>query len=288
MSVYDIEGNEVNVVYDLNGNILNQAYDLNGNPLIYTPTGTPVKVMSYNCGQWLTGTGTGTSTENENAVKHRALLNAILSSQNVDILCLQEYWASIGNQTTRSMLENYFEYIEEVNGYTAYYGHAVCSKYPISGFTTISLGNNRYIDKFSVNIDNKTVEVFNCHLATSSQESQKVEQANMVYNIVSAYNRFILCGDFNTVCKSINDEEYTTIMKQFIDAGYHSANCSEQHGFIDTWTDSNVPTGTWYPCDQIITSSNISIESVWTDTTKITDDLNEKIDHIPIIALVTI
>lgn len=287
MAVYDINGNQINTVYDVNGTALTQAYDINGNPLIDTQ-GVNLKVMSYNCGQWLTGGGTGTSTESTNAVNHRALMNTILSNQNADILCLQEYWGTIGSVTARSILEQYFPYVEEVNASTAYYGHAVCSKYPISGFSTTSLGNNRYLDRFSITVEDLTIEIFNCHLDTSSHEAQKVAQAEAVFDIVKTYNRFILCGDFNTVCKSVNDEEYTTIMKQFIDAGFHSANCSAQHGFIDTWTNASTASGTWYPCDQIITSANILIDSVWTDNTKLTDSLNETIDHIPLIAEVTI
>ena len=111
-----------------------------------------------------------------------------------------------------------------------------------------------------------------------------------VFNLVQNEPYFIITGDFNTVCKSVNDTEYTTIMKQFIDAGYHSANCSAQHGFLDTWTAGSTASGTWYPCDHIITSANISMNTVIVDTTKIdvAEQTGQAIDHLPIVAYLTV
>lgn len=298
--IYDVSGNGLTSVYSVNSSPLSAAYDVNG---VKIWSANPVlKVMTYNCGQWLSGSGTGTSTEDQNAVNHRALLQDIMTAQDPDLLCVQEYWDVIGNTDVKDLLAQYMPYYQEVNGETAYYGHAVFSKYPITNFVTSALtspldfetvaessNTGRYLDKCTITVDSIAITVFNTHLATSSQESLKVAQAELICDYLSNYNRFILCGDFNTVCKSTNDEEYTTIMKQFIDDGYHSANCSEQHGFIDTWTDSTDGTGTWYPCDQIITSGNITITDVTIDLTKLDylDGVNT-IDHVPLVATLVI
>lgn len=284
--IYDKYGNVLSAIYDKNGQALTTAYDASGNVVFSDEDAVNLKIMSYNCGQWLTGGGTGTSTESQNAINHRNLLLSIMSAQNADVMCVQEYWGSIGGQTVPNILQPYFAYYREVKAYSSYSGHAVFSKYPINSFSTTNLGDNRYLDHFYIEVDGKKIDIFNCHLSTSSNEDLKVAEAETVFNTVRNYDSFILCGDFNTVCKSINDEEYTTIMKQFIDEGFNSANCSEQHGFIDTWTSGKTITGTWYPCDQIITSADIQMLRVSVDTTKLTDGLSENIDHLPIIARV--
>lgn len=294
--IYDVNGNILASAYSVNGSPLSVAYDIDGN-VIFMSDAKEIKVMSYNCGQWLTGGGTGTSTENTNAVNHRALLQSIMTAQDPDILCIQEYWDVIGSVTVKDLLTTYMPYYQEVNGKTAYYGHAIFSKYPITDFMTSALSSpldfktvnqssnvGRFIDRCIITVDGIEITVFNTHLATSNQEETKVAQSELICDYIANYNRFILCGDFNTVCKSTSDTEYTTIMKQFVDAGYHVGNCSNQHGFTDTFTDGSTASGTWYPCDHIITSSNIGIKTVTVDETKLTDGLNEKIDHLPLIA----
>lgn len=283
MAIYSKDGTELLLAYNKNGDAVDVAYDKSGN-IIYTKEDiTLLKVMTYNCGQWLTGsTGSGTQTENENAVIHRALANTILQAQNADILCIQEYYGSIGDVLAQEMLEQYFPYVHEVNPYYTWYGHCVCSKYPINNFATTNLGNYRYLDRFSITIGEKDIEIFNAHLGF--QDEQKIPQAEQVFSVVQNYDSFVLCGDFNTTCDSTEDVDYINVIKQFIDAGYNSANCSDQHGFIGTYTEGQTASGTWLCCDQIMTSSDIDIRKVWIDTTKITDSINEKIDHVPLLA----
>lgn len=294
--VYDVNGNGLNSVYSVDGSPLISAYDVEGNP-VFISDPISLKVMSYNCGQWLTGGGAGISTENTKAVNHRTLLQSIMTAQDPDILCVQEYWDVIGSVAVKDLLTTYMPYYQEVNGETAYYGHAIFSKYPITDFMTSALSSpldfktvsqssnvGRFIDRCIITVDGIGITVFSTHLATSSQESTKVAQSELICDYLANYNRFILCGDFNTVCKSTSDTEYTTIMKQFVDAGYHVGNCSNQHGFTDTWTEGSTAEGTWYPCDHIITSRNILIDNVYIDSTKLTDGLSEKIDHVPFIA----
>ena len=85
--------------------------------------------------------------------------------------------------------------------------------------------------------------------------------------------------------------DYIGIFKPFVDAGYNLANSTTEKGFTKTWTTSATATSTaemTYPCDNIITSSNIDINSVVFDDTKFSYLNGQSIDHIPLIAEVTI
>ncbi len=135
-------------------------------------------------------------------------------------------------------------------------------------------------------VNGKKILWINAHLMTSDDEPVKVAQSTEIFNIVKNESYFIITADFNTVCKSTSDEEYTTIMKQFVDAGFNCANCTEQFGFIDTWSSVKTATGgVWYPCDHVITSPNIDIVNVFRDETKFDfADGTKSIDHLPLIA----
>lgn len=293
MSVYDENGNALTAVYDANGVSLQEAYDEHGN-VIFEANPLSIKVMTYNAGQWLTGGGQGTSSEGTYAANHRNLLQTIMTAQNPDILCIQEYWDVIGSVTVRSLLEQYFPYIQEVNGETNYFGHAIASKYPITNFVTARLSSNptflpvsestntnRFIDRCNITIEGRVFTVFNTHFALT--ESDRSNNANWLLALMKEQTNVITCGDFNTSCHDETDPDYTGVIHKFLFNGFHCANCSE-FGFINTYTDTSDGSANWSPTDNIITSHNINIVDVWTDNTKLTDSLNEKIDHIPLIA----
>ena len=144
-------------------------------------------------------------------------------------------------------------------------------------------GETRGYQKAYITVKDRQILWINTHHATSSFEAQKVAQAEELFNLVKNEPYFIITGDFNTVCKSTDDAEYITIMKQFIDAGFSSANCSEQFGFINTWTSTAEMTqDNGYPCDHIIT--NLEIVRVMPDEIKINTGGNSSLDHIPLIA----
>ena len=272
--IYDINGNILNGCYDSEGTEIEQAYDVDGNALI--PVSNNITVMTYNV-QWFTGLNADESMQRE-----------ILSTYNPDIIGLQELGAGMPSLGTTL----FSDYAETELGIQ--HNKTGCvSKYTFSSVDADvfpdQTGETRGYQKAYFTFNGKTICWINTHLATSSYESEKVAQAGVLFDLVQNEEYFIITGDFNTVCKSVNDAEYTTIMKQFIDAGYNSANCSNQHGFIDTWTGGKTASDTWYPCDQIITSSNITIDNVVADTLKIeTSGGQQVIDHIPLIAYLTV
>lgn len=280
MAVYNKNGTSVNAVYNENGSSLNQAYDIQGNPLIQRESN--FVVMSYNV-QWFEGINA-----------NQTMQEAIFSEYDADVIGFQEfnYEGSSGIPAIAStLLSNDYPYIDVGN-----YGNknAIASKYAMSNFATVphttqTMDGQSY-STAHITVDNKDILLVVSHLTTSTYESTKVEQAHEIYEAVQNIDRFIVMADFNTVCKSINEPEYTSIMKQFVDAGYNVANCSAQFGFKDTWTSGSTESGTWYPCDHIITSANISMNSVVVDTSKIAiaETTGQSIDHLPIIAYLTI
>lgn len=274
MVVYNKNGSPIERIYAYNGTEAEQAYDVEGNTLL--PVSNDIVVMTYNV-QWFTGLNAEESMQRE-----------ILSTYNPDIIGLQELGASMPSLGT-TLFADY----AEIELGSQHNKTGCVSKYTFSSVTADvfpnQTGETRGYQKAYFTFNGKTICWINTHLATSSYESEKVAQAGVLLSLVQNEEYFIITGDFNTVCKSVNDTEYTTIMKQFIDAGYNSANCSNQHGFIDTWTGGKTASDTWYPCDQIITSSNITINNVIADTLKIeTSGGQQVIDHIPLVAYMTV
>ena len=277
MAIYDKDGISINSVYGVEGGILSQAYDIEGNELIEQ---TSFTVMSYNVQKF----------EGLNA--NESMQNGIIATYNPLIVGLQELGTNAVLPTIgENIFSNYpYKYLSP----SIPNRPAIVSKLPLVNAEgvefTNQIGETRGYQKSYFTFNGKTICWINTHLATSDSESAKVAQAHEVYELVQNETYFIITGDFNTVCKSVSDTEYTTIMKQFIDAGYNSANCSAQHGFLDTWTGGSTAIGTWYPCDHIITSANIDIDTVIVDTTKIdvAAQTGQTIDHLPIIAYLTV
>lgn len=279
--IYTINGTELNTVYDVDGQSLSQAYDIEGNPLM-SDSPFQLTAMTYNV-QWFTGLSS-----------NQTMQEGILDTYKADIIGFQEFQtassSAIPAMATTLLSEDY-PYLLMGN-----YGNknAIASKYAMSNFTTVpytdqTMDGQSY-STATITVRGKQIFLLNCHLTTSSAETQKVAQALETFNALQNHEYFILFGDFNTVCKSVNDTEYTTIMKQFVDAGYNCANCTPQFGFKDTWTGGSTASGTWYPCDHIITSSNIEITNVIVDTTKIdiASETGQTIDHLPIVAYLTV
>ena len=277
MAVYNKAGTEIESVYGLSGSELEQAYDISGNELLPVGPTDEIVVMTYNV-QWFSGLNANEEMQDE-----------ILTTYEPDFIGLQELGASMPAAGTR-ILANYP--VIEIGVQSNKTGMA--SKWHLTDaegavFENQATETRGYQKAYFRTASKKTICWINAHLETSSYESVKVAQAEELFDLVENEPYFIITGDFNTVCKSVNDTEYSTIMEQFINAGCHSANCSAQHGFIDTWTAGKTAEGTWYPCDHVITSANITIQNVIADTTKITTSAGlEEIDHIPLVAYLKI
>lgn len=291
MAIYDAQGNQLTEAFDVSGNSLQTAYDADGN-VIFSKSNVHLKIMEYNVGGWYIGDGTNVPSAKD--ADYYALQNSMIQNADTDILCICEYW-DVFSQTGRtalSLLQQYFPYIHAENGTNQYYGRCICSKYPITDYVTniYSTGSDgvRYFDKATIDVDGDMIDVIVTHLHPSNQNF-KIAQATQLFNYTQTLtNKWIVCGDFNSTLMNPFSTTNAAIYNQFLNAGDHLANGST-FGIFPTACNSDNWASDSFAIDQIITSPTIIIDSVWTDLTKTTDALEEgKIDHIPLLALVTV
>lgn len=287
MAIYDLQGNSQNSAYSLTEE-LNVAYDIDGNIIFRKQSPATIKVMSYNVGQWYYGSGDNVPADKDSA--YYALQNAMIQNADADVVFLVEYWKlfSKTGRTALSLLEQYYTYIHEQGGESGYFGRCICSKYPITNYTVHTYsGTSRYYDSCNITINGTVITLVVTHLDTSNARFTQITE---LINYLSTLNSFVCAGDFNTLTitgtVTTDATDYTNIIVPLLNAGFHCANCSN-HGFLVTYSDE--PTGTYVGClDNIVTSENIQIISASVDTTKLTDGLTERTDHMPLIATLTI
>lgn len=281
MSVYNLQGIAISPVYNLSGNATN-AYDIAGN-LIESPSGNRLRVANYNVGGWFIGSGTNVPTDRK--ADYIALQKAILSAVNADVLCFQEFWDTFcaDGTTAESVIGEYYTSIGKTRTTSQWNGHAIATKgFPISGYRSYDFVNaTTYApsyEKAYITVGGKRICIVNCHLCTTAA-GKKPEQSQEVFEALANEEYFICMGDYNVLL-----EQYDTVIKQYIDAGYNSAQWTEKFGMFYTYYATNSTSGTIGVTDQIFTSPNIEITNVFTNDIKLNDGLNDKIDHIPLIA----
>lgn len=287
--VYDIDENLLATIYDLNGTTIDSAYDKNGE-LVFTSDRPTLKVMDYNVGQWYYGGHVVVPADKD--AEYYALQNGMIQANNPDILVMEEYLTqfSATGRSALTMLQQYFPYIHEENAVSSVSsgaGRCIASKYPITNYVThqyTQAGSPRYYDSCTITVDGIPITVVVTHLNyNASSDTSRINQLNELKTFCQAQERFIACGDLNTLdCKSTSGADYQSMIVPLLNAGFHLANCSD-FGFLVTYSDE--PVGTYTGClDNIITSSNIVVTDAYVDTTKLTDGLTERTDHMPLIA----
>ena len=293
MSVYDKNGRALNTIYNKDGTSISSAYDINGN--IVFSRDTTIKVATYNVGQWYLGNHDNVPVNLDST--YYALQNGMISSINADILLLEEYTKQFSKlpRTAISMLEQYYPYIHEQGGdnptASTSVGRCVCSKYPITNYTThtYTQGSPFYFDSCNITIGDNVFMVIVTHLhwASGLTDSIREQEIAELINFASDYSNVIIGGDFNTALSTSLTEAqyqyaYNAFVKPFIDAGFNSANFKDFGNMVTCIDGSNVE----YLLDTIYTSPNISITNAYVDTTKETDQIVEKIDHMPLVATI--
>lgn len=276
MAVFDSAGNAAPVIYDYNGDAVTVLYDSSGNIIQQSD----LVVMSFNIQRWK-----GINADAD-------IVDEILTKYNPDIVGFQEYDTAktLGGIDVAEWLTNRFPHMEVGDTKIANYTKAVVSNHELQDSETVyytQYEESRSYQKMYITFDDKRIAVFNTHLDVNAPE--KTSQAKELFNALANEEYFIVIGDFNTVCTSTADTDYINMVKQFADAGYNLANCSEKFGFINTCTAGTSLIETdWRPRDHIITSANIDIEAVIADTTKIDANTGLTIDHIPLVVYLKI
>lgn len=148
-------------------------------------------------------------------------------------------------------------------------------------------GETRCYMKGYISFDNKRICIVNTHLCLTL--SYQVEQMSEIMNLVNNEEYFVLTGDFNVGCLSEEDSYWVSMYKPLVDSGYNLANCTEERGFTYTFFGGSSPYNGSRSCpDNIITSGNIAINNVIYDETKFSNLTGDAIDHIPMIAYLTV
>ena len=285
MAVYDKDGNALTNIYDKDGNSLQNAYDANGN-LVFSNADYDLSVMSFNV-QWF---------KNINADANHIVKDAI-ARFNPDIIGFQEWEESYGMGTIDGLapdvyLENNGYDVIVGNGTTISNKNAIASKYQLldASETAFRQGYKFGYNKAYITYYGKQIAVYSTHLYwTTDGTSIRVSECEDLLADAENEDYVIIAGDFNTLATSVSDAEYADAIGLFEDAGYHVAN-GVVMPLTRTWYDGTTAESSTksYPTDNIITSGNIGIERVVVDTTKLTAGLNQAIDHLPIMAYLTI
>lgn len=281
MAIYDISGNELVAAFSCEGTVLEQAYNLDGDGLIEAD----LSLMTYNVGQWYIGDGNRIPTNKK--TEYYALQHGTFENHPVDVLFLQEYLATWcqDDSPVSDLLGEFFDDQETTNP-QGLIGHSICTNgYEISNYTshnfTTNMGNYPTFESAEITVNGKTITLINTHnnYVYSYQEDEIDDLLAFVENL----DYFILAGDFNIdlSTKDTSDAQYLNSVKRFLDAGYNVGNCVK--AWIPTYFGTSSPSGGKYT-DQVVTSANIEIIGLYADTTKLTDDIGDKIDHLPLIA----
>lgn len=283
MAIYDVDGNALSSCYDVDGNALSKTYDVDGD-VIWTAGPSPLKIATYNVGDWGWGSGTISPEYKEDYLN---LQNTIFTNINVDICGMQEYSNNFCTDGTKAsvIVDNYFDYIND-SGYWRIGSNIPFDSFETLDYVTISMaggsGDYAKYNKAYITIDGKSICIINCHFSTSqaTQEAQAAE----ILSVALQEEYCIVCGDFNTVISALTDTDYINMIKPFIDEGFTDANCGA-FGIFSTYYATSDPNADYKPAtDHIIVSPNITIANAYVDTTKLTDGLDQKIDHIPLVA----
>ena len=258
---YSIINNPLENCYDSDGNLLDKGYDL--------------RIMSYNI-QWLLSNNPP------------EMVQKILHYYKPDVIgCQEAYNGAHPNNIATAFAGYNIGALGLQNNKTMI---VTDTKYEMEDYTSKNFAV-RYIEargynKTYITVKGKRVCLVNTHLETYSNgngEAAQIAGAKEIFDLVKDEPYFIITGDFNVQCKSKSDPSYNTVIKQFIDAGYDSANCSDKNGWHYTFGNSRVPLTqeTGYYLDQIIT--NLDIVKVEVDKIKV-KTLGYWNDHMPIIA----
>lgn len=281
MSVYNKNGVQINSVFGRDGSTLKQVYDVEGNALL--SAGSRLRVATYNVGGWYIGSGTNVPTGKKN--DYVTLQQSILSEIDADVVCFQEYWNLFcaDGTTADSVIGEFFAYQQKRDANSTWNGHVIASKslpitdYSIYNFVNATDAAPGY-EKGYITVGGHRICILNTHLCTTAA-GKKPEQSREVFEALANEEYFICMGDYNVLL-----EQYDTVIKQYIDAGYNSAQWTEKFGMFYTYFAGSSESGTKGVTDQIFTSSNIEITGVSVNTLKLTDGIVEKIDHIPLVA----
>lgn len=282
MAIYNKNGEQIFSVYGVDGDSLLIAYDVNS-IIVFTDSPPTIKIMTYNVYSF---------KEINSQVTMQC---AILSEYEPDIIGWQEYSAT--SPVPSSILGDYMTRVSQHYNY-----NAISTKYPISNLMIEDYTNQdqweidnwhetRCYMKCYISIGGVSVCWINTHLAVHTA-STRYAQIGELFDMAENEDYCIITGDLNHYSNNTSSADWQNMYKQFSDAGYYLANCSDNEHFV--WTYSSATTASSLDdttafhspnCpDNIIVSGNIEFLNIYFDDTKLSYLNGDEIDHIPIIA----
>ncbi len=285
--IYGVNGSPLTAAYDSGGERVAQAYDIDGNPLL-TPD---LVVMTYNV-EWFTGINANT-----------AMQKSIMDELEPDIVGWQELQpkssSSIPSTMLNAILPNHTHMMGDFgnkNGFS--------TNIQMSDFTTVpfthqanesSNWDGQSYSTATITVKGKEIFVVVAHNTTHTIGGEELvcEQALEVLSALQGHEYFILLCDLNTVLRSTDHWQWAGFMEDFYEAGYNIVNCVPKNGeFVDIGTyTSGHGEKSWWPNDNIMTSSNIIIMDYVADQSQklaVASQTEQKIDHIPLVARLVI
>ena len=229
------------------------------------------------------------------------LMKHIIDQYRPDLIAFQEFMRIAGETDTRTalMADYPYYYAYEGDGERYFNPVAFASKIPFEDIAGgvyraqyAASGENRGYIRAHIRVRDQIVTLYNTHLevvpTAEASRTVRTAQAMELLEMMKRDRSAICVGDFNTAdCFDRTGADYRLIIRPFLEEGYHSANCSDQHGFFKTWFDGNtMAVSENCGClDQIITTADIAIDSVAVNREKENPDNTEYIDHFPIVAV---
>ena len=286
MIIFDFKGKIIPEVYNDVGVEIATAYTTDGVAL--PASGFIIKVMEYNVGQWYTGNHVYVPVEKYDS--YRNLQEGMISNADADIAFLCEYSTDFNvGHSAKSMLEDYFPYIIEytkpyvdgqnINGWQ----FAICSKYPLSSFEYHKYANNQtpYYASCGMVVNGVPIRLVITHLDWDQAEL-RAEETSILLDYLDQFPNFILAGDFNILASSTATTDFKNVIQPMLDKGYQVANANGDR-FLPTYNNG------WDGyLDNIVASDNMSLSNVYVDQTKKNDAIDDKIDHMPLLATITV
>ena len=286
MIVFDHKGKIIPEVYNSAGVEISSAYTVDGTAL--PQSGFSLKIMEYNVGQWYNGNHVYVPPEKYES--YRNLQEGMIANADADIAFLCEYSTDFNvGHSAKSMLDEYFPYIiehtkpyvegQDISGWQ----FAICSKYPLSSFEFHKYANNQnpYYASCKITVNDVPIELVITHLDWDQTEV-RAEETVILLNYLDNFPNFILAGDFNTLASSTATADFQNVIQPMLNKGYQVANANGER-FLPTYNNG------WDGyLDNIVTSDNMTISNVYVDQTKKNDLIDDKIDHMPLLATITV
>lgn len=280
--IYSITGSQLSQAFDVEGNDLSTAYDVLGE-IVFTKT---LKVMSFNVGSWY---GYADKVPAEQASYYHSMYDGIFEREDCDLIGIQEYYSMIGSYNMNTDMVQFFPYFYYVDRQSnpSKAGRAIGSKYQLSNTAEINFqaqqGEVRSFLTGTFQFGGKEIYLLTAHLALNRETL--LAQIQELLDYLENKEYWILTGDFNINFDGAESQGYADLIEPFLNKGYHSANGTD-FGFIKTFV---LQDGTSWRClDNIFTSGNITITDAYRDETKLYATLPNGIDHLPLIATLTI